>query len=177
MKIYYAKSTGYFYDSRVHSSIPADAVEVSEAERLALLSSGKEIVGNDLGSPVLVEPPKPTLADLKIIKNAEINAARLVANRGTFTHAGKVFACDELSRSDIDGANGIIANLGAMPVGWPGSWKAVDNTYLPITTVAEWQAFYGSMFAAGAANFAHAQALKEALAAATTPAEVAAVVW
>lgn len=119
----------------------------------------------------------PTLANLKTAKNTEINAWRLKANRSTFTHAGKVFACDELSRSDIDGANGMIANLGAIPPGWPGGWKAVDNTVLPIATVADWKAFYGSMFASGNANFVRAQDLKTALAAATTAAQVAAIVW
>ena len=119
----------------------------------------------------------PTLADLKAVKNSEINTARLTENRGTFVHLTKQFACDELSRSDIDGANGQISNLGSMPAGWPGGWKSVDNTYLPITTVAEWKAFYSSMFATGANNFAHAQFLKTALAAATTPAQVAAIVW
>lgn len=127
--------------------------------------------------PAPVPDPVPTLEEFKALKNAEINVARLSANRATFAHATKVFACDELSRSDIDGANGMIANLGAMPPGWPGGWKAVDNTYLPITTVAEWKEFYGSMFAAGAANFAHAQALKDVLAAATTPEQVAAIAW
>lgn len=129
------------------------------------------------GSVVFIAPPGLALEDLKAAKNAEINTARLVANRGTFTHAGKVFACDELSRSDIDGANGMIANLGAMPPGWPGGWKAVDNTVLPIATVADWKAFYGSMFASGNANFIHSQDLKTALAAATTAAQVAAIVW
>jgi len=71
----------------------------------------------------------------------------------------------------------MIANLGAMPPGWPGGWKAVDNTVLPIATVADWKAFYGSMFASGNANFIHAQDLKTALAAATTAAQVAAIVW
>ncbi|MDO8776189.1 MAG: DUF4376 domain-containing protein [Burkholderiaceae bacterium] len=117
------------------------------------------------------------LAQLKASKNTEINAWRLKANRSTFTHAGKVFACDELSRSDIDGANGMIANLGAIPPGWPGGWKAVDNMVLPIATVADWKAFYGSMFASGNANFMRAQDLKTALAAATTAAQVAAIVW
>lgn len=177
MTIYYLKSTGGFYDSRVYADIPAQAVEVSDAERLALLSSGKEIAGDELGLPVLVEPPNPTLAELKTTKNAEINADRLGANRSTFTHGGKVFACDELSRSDIDGTNGQISNLGAMPAGWPGGWKAVDNTYLAISEVADWKAFYGSMFAAGNANFARAQALKSLLEAATTAEQVAAIVW
>lgn len=127
----------------------------------------------------LTAPPAPVvpLAQLKAAKNAEINAARLAANLSTFQHAGKAIACDQLSRSDIDGTNGFVALYSAMPPGWPGGWKAVDNSYVAIATVNDWKAFYGSMFAAGNANFAKAQALKAQLAAATTAAQVAAIVW
>lgn len=117
------------------------------------------------------------LAAAKAEKHAEINAARLGANTSTFTHAGKVIACDQLSRSDIDGTNGFVTLYGTLPPGWPGGWKAVDNTYLPIADVAAWKAFYTSMFAAGAANFAKAQALKASLDTATTLAQVRGVVW
>ena len=117
------------------------------------------------------------LAAAKEAKNAEINAARLAANTSTFAHAGKVFACDQLSRSDIDGTNGFVTLYGALPPGWPGGWKAVDNTYLPINDVAAWKDFYTSMFAAGAANFAKAQTLKASLDAATTLAQVRGIVW
>lgn len=110
-------------------------------------------------------------------KNAEINAARLAANFSTFPHAGKVFACDQLSRSDIDGTNGYVALYGALPVGWPGGWKAVDNTYTAIADVAAWKAFYSSMFAVGNANFGHAQALKAQLVSAQTLADVEAIQW
>ncbi|WP_434033601.1 DUF4376 domain-containing protein [Cupriavidus sp. a3] len=110
-------------------------------------------------------------------KNAEINAARLAANRSTFVHAGKAFACDELSRSDIDGVNGYATLFGALPADWPGAWKAVDNSYVPIATLDDWKAFYASMVAAGNANFAHAQALKVQLAAATTIEQVQAISW
>lgn len=113
----------------------------------------------------------------KTAKNAAINAARLAANFGTFTHGGKVFACDQLSRSDIDGTNGYVALNGALPPGWPGGWKAVDNTYAAITTLAQWKAFYGSMFAAGNANFARAQALKTQLASATTLQQIEGIQW
>lgn len=149
----------YEADGSQDDIIPSDHTPITDAEAEAIRN------------------PLPTLADLKTAKNTEINAWRLKANRSTFTHAGKLFACDELSRSDIDGANGMIANLGAMPPGWPGGWKAVDNTVLPIATVADWKAFYGSMFASGNANFVRAQDLKTALAAATTAAQVAAIVW
>jgi len=121
--------------------------------------------------------PKLTLAERKVLKNTEINNARLAANKGTFTHAGKVFACDDLSRGDIESTNGIVILFGALPAGWPGGWKAVDNTYTAIVDVAAWKAFYASMYAAGIANFVKAQTLKAQLAAATTAKQVNAINW
>lgn len=118
-----------------------------------------------------------SLQDVKLAKNTEINASRLAANFKTFPHAGKVFSCDALSRSDIDGTNGVITLTGSFPPNWPGGWKAVDNTYIPITTREQWEAFYLSMCATGAVNFAHSQTLKAALAAATTAEQVAAITW
>ena len=122
-------------------------------------------------------PPVPDIEALKLAKNDELNAAWQAANTSTFPHAGKVFGCDVLSRGNIEGANGIISLLNALPPGWPGVWKAEDNTYLSITTVGEWSAFYGAMFAAGGSNFAHAQQLKQQLDTATTATEIEAVKW
>lgn len=179
--MYYAKSTGGFYDRSIHGdAIPADAVEITTEEHAALLdgqSNGKRIVADAEGRPMLADPPAPTFDELKAAKNAEINAARAVANTSTFAHGGKAFSCDQLSRSDIDGVNGYVAIYGALPPGFPGAWKAVDNTYLPIADVEAWKVFYTAMVAQGAANFAHAQELKAQLAAATTPEAVAAIVW
>lgn len=117
------------------------------------------------------------LAGAKAAKNSQINAARMAANTSSFVHAGKSFACDALSRGDIDGANGFVAIYGAMPPGWPGGWKAIDNSYLEISTVGQWREFYAAMFAAGAANFAKSQTLKAQLDAATTSAEISAINW
>lgn len=122
-------------------------------------------------------PPAVDLQALKISKNDEINAARFSANFSAFPYAGKLIACDTLSRSDIDGINGYVSLNSALPPGWPGGWKATDNSILIIGDVATWKAFYGAMIAAGSANFAHAQALKAALIAATTAEEIAAIVW
>lgn len=121
-------------------------------------------------------PPK-TINELKIEKNAQINAWRAAANTSTFTHGGKTFSCDALSRSDIDAVNGRIATRNTFPANWVGGWKAVDNTILAITTVTEWNDFYDSMVNQGTANFAHAQTLKASLLAATTEQQVAAIVW
>ena len=117
------------------------------------------------------------LINAKTQKNAEINEARLKANFSTFQHLDKTFACDQLSRSDIDGTNGFVSLYGTLPQGWQGGWKAVDNSYIAITSVNDWKAFYSSMFAQGNANFLHAQSLKTNLEQATTLQEVQAITW
>lgn len=108
-------------------------------------------------------------------KNDAINAERLRANQSHFTFQGKQIAVDPLSRSDIDGAHGAWLLSGGPPPGWPGAWKAIDNTYVVIPDIATWGAFYGAMVAQGTSNFVHAQALKADLAEATTLEEVLAV--
>lgn len=110
-------------------------------------------------------------------KNAEINAARLAANRTSFQFGGKAIACDELSALDIASMNGIVALTGSMPPGWPGAWKAMDNTYVQIPDRATWVAFYGAMVQAGTDNFTRAQTLKAQLAAAATNAAVDSITW
>jgi hypothetical protein len=127
------------------------------------------------GQPVWIETGE--LAELKLRKNAEINAARLVANRSVFTFQEKEIACDELSRSDIDAVNGIIAITNAMPPNWVGGWKAVDNTYVAIPDITTWINFYASMVQKGSSNFAHAQALKAQLASAETSEDITAIQW
>lgn len=177
----YSKTTGGFYDPAIHGdNIPADAVEITVEQHAALIegqSQGKRIVADAGGKPVLSDPPPLTLAELKAAKNDEINAERAKANSTTFEHGGKVFACDALSRSDIDGVNGYVGITGALPPEFPGAWKAADNSFYAIADVSAWTAFYASMVAAGTANFIHAQALKAQLSAATTPEQVAAIVW
>lgn len=117
------------------------------------------------------------LSDLKIVKNAEINAARLAANETSFSFGGKEISCDRLSRSDIDGINGIVTLTGSLPSGFPMAWKAIDNTYVAIPDKATWTAFYGAMVAQGTANFNKSQSLKTQLAAATTNDQVDAITW
>jgi len=62
--MFYSKSTGGFYASEIHGdNIPADAVEITEAEHAALLegqSQGKRIVADENGRPILQDPPPPT---------------------------------------------------------------------------------------------------------------------
>lgn len=127
--------------------------------------------------PLLAWVDSRSLTELKALKNSEINEARMSANRGSFEFAGHPIACDELSRSDIDGMNGIVTLTGALPLGFGGQWKADDNTYVAIPDVTTWVGMYAAMVTQGQANFVKSETLKYALGLATTAEEVAAVVW
>ena len=118
-----------------------------------------------------------TLDMAKAAKRAEINAARNAANTSTFTFGGKQIAADGLSQRDIDKVALKVARSGQLPADFPGAWKAVDNTYVPIPDVATWDAFMDAMIAQGTANFTRAQARKAAIESATTVGEVDTVVW
>ena len=76
--MFYAKSTGGFYDAAIHGeNIPADAVEITAEEHQALLegqSNGKIISADKNGKPVLQDPPPPTAEELQAQKNAEARA-------------------------------------------------------------------------------------------------------
>jgi hypothetical protein len=117
------------------------------------------------------------LSELKIQKNSEINAARLAANESYFVFQGKHIACDRLSRSDIEGVNGVVTLTGTLPNSFPGVWKAMDNTYVNIPDKMTWIMFYGSMVSQGIANFNYSQQLKSELNAATTNEQVENIVW
>jgi hypothetical protein len=125
----------------------------------------------------ILAPVEPDIATLKASKNEEINAWRAAANASTFPHAGKHVACDTLSRSDIDGVANNILLFGVFPDGFPGAWKATDNTMIPMPDVDAFRVMYASMTAQGAENFNHAQELKVQLAAASTLEEIAAIQW
>jgi hypothetical protein len=126
----------------------------------------------------LVDPADtPSLADLKAAKNIQINKWRASANQTTFPHSGKLIACDSLSRSDIDAvASGISLN-GTFPEGFPGAWKAVDNSYIMLPTIDSFKTLYASMTLQGTINFGRSQQLKTALVAATTVEQVNEIVW
>lgn len=127
---------------------------------------------------------QPTLEELEnylvILRNTkdkEINAQRLAANNTYFVYMGKQIACDPLSRSDIDGANGAILLTGQLPPYWPGGWKTMDNSYVPIANKADWISFYNAMYTQGLMNFSKAQTLKAQVATAETIEAIRAIVW
>ena len=103
------------------------------------------------------------ITQLKANKNAEINQSRLTANNTSFTFMGKEIAVDDMSTKDIVISNGIISATGELPPMWPGVWKTMDNTFIPIASVSDWKAFYLAMYNQGLVNFIKSQTLKTQL--------------
>lgn len=72
--MFYSAKTQGFYSREIHGdNIPADAVSISDADYNDLLdgqSSGKRIVPDANGRPVLADPPPPSQSD----KNAQARA-------------------------------------------------------------------------------------------------------
>ena len=117
------------------------------------------------------------LVAVKAAKNLQINLWRAAANQSHFTYSGKQIACDALSRSDIDAVANSIALTGGFPAGFPGAWKAMDNSYVAIPDVDAFKAMHAAMTMQGTINFGHSQDLKAALAAANTVDQIDAIVW
>jgi hypothetical protein len=65
----YSTQTGGFYLREIHGdSIPADAVEITakrHAELIAGQAAGQTIASGTDGAPILVNPPPPSLADVR----------------------------------------------------------------------------------------------------------------
>lgn len=118
-----------------------------------------------------------TLAEAQAEARARVNTSWADADASHFEFGGKVIACGPQSRGHIESVNGVVLLTGAFPAGWPGQWKAVDNTYVPIADLPTWGAFYGAMVAQGMANFGKAQSLKGQIEAAADIAAADAVVW
>lgn len=99
----YSKITSGFYDISIHgAAIPADAVEITDAEYQALLagqSAGKIISADASGNPVLADPPAPTPAQLLTAFQQSAQAA-LSATDATFTRIQEAITLGLVSATD-----------------------------------------------------------------------------
>lgn len=162
------------HDSSTHKLIPKARVQTGENE----WTRGWEIVpltGAELDERQQVYAAK--IAQAKASRKADINVWRVQADMSYFEFDGRQIAVDEASMRRILGTSAMVALLGTFPEGWPGAWKAMDNSYVSIPDVATWNALVAAMSAQGAANFAKQQQLKALVDEAVTLSEVDAITW
>lgn len=151
MTIYYAKSTGGFYDDAIHNKLPEDAVEITAEQHQQMLagqSNGQVIMPGKDGKPVLAEqPPCPSstwdgeqwqidpecAARLKAEQQEEM-WERIKAKRydnlrhGVYVKSvGKWFQTDDATRLQYLTLRTLPDE--AFPLKEP--WKTMDNTFLP----------------------------------------------
>lgn len=180
--MFYAKSTGGFYDAGVHGdAIPPDAIGITVEEHAALLaaqSSGKYIVADAVGRPVAVDPPAPSAAAIKAAKWESIKVERDRRKAGGFKVGTLWFHSDADSRVQHlglkDKARDLIAAGGAMAdnlaiLGQPVKWKTMDGSFATVTA----QLAFDMVAAAGdldARLFSVAETHRAAMEAAADPA-------
>jgi len=119
------------------------------------------------------------IEQLRAAKNTAINAWKLEANSTYFDFADEQIAYRDSDRIEIQAVHNWVTLTGTMPTwpDWPGAWKAISNRWVPLPDVATWEAFTLAIAERGTAHFKRAQQLKQALAVATTPAEIEAITW
>ena len=117
--------------------------------------------------------PQQTLAELKIAKRDEINAARDAAEQGGFEYMGKVFDSDPVSCIRMMGASQSLANA---PEETTITWTCQDNTTIDLNG----SEFAGLVVAlATHSNICHqkATALKEQIDACQSAEDLAQITW
>lgn len=162
------------YDSSTHKLVP----RAREAAGAAAWTRGWEVV--PLTAPELDARQQEyavRLAQAKASRKADLNVWRVQADASYFEFAGKRIAVDDAAMRQILGTSATVALVGSFPEGWPGGWKAMDNSYVPIPDVDTWKELIREMGKQGATNFARQQQLKALVDEAVTLSEVEAITW
>lgn len=164
----YSKLTGGFYDPALHGEIPADAVEITAEQHTALMqaqSDGKQIVADDNGYPIAIDPPVPARTKAALL--SDVAAKRWQVETGGIVIAGHPIATDRESVSQLNGSygslkNGLIADT---------PWKAADGSFT-LVTLTELEPIAQGVAAHVRSCFAAEQAHVEAIEALYTQAEL-----
>lgn len=114
----------------------------------------------------------PSLVEIQAAQCTIIDAAYDAAIGAHITHMGTSFQADAASRVIL--SESLTALGGTTPVGF--YWCDVNNTKIPMTN-AGLQGLAAAMFARGLPLFDQKQLRKAAIRAATTAAQVQAIVW
>lgn len=117
---------------------------------------------------------------LELLRNkkmSDINSARAQADGSYFEFGGKQIDADADSMRQINAITGYVALFNEFPPGFPGAWKTVDNSYLPLPDIATWKSLVQAMAVTGTSNFLKQQALKTDVAQAASMAAIESIQW
>jgi len=162
------------HDTSRKKAVPGDLVPVGKAA----FERGWVVV--DL-TPAEIDAKAAEYAlQLELLRNkkmSDINSARAQADGSYFEFGGKQIDADADSMRQINAITGYVALFNAFPPGFPGAWKTMDNSYLPLPDIATWKALVQSMAVTGTSNFLKQQALKTDVAQAASMAAIESIQW
>lgn len=167
--MFYSKSAAGFFDTAIHGdNIPADAVEITSDEHMALMqaqSEGKQISTDENGYPIAIDPPQPVRTQASLL--SEVAAKRWQVETGGILVAGHPIATDRESQAQVTSAytslkGGLIADT---------PWKTADGSFT-LVTLAELEPAAQAVAAHVRACFAAEQAHDEAINALETQGEL-----
>lgn len=165
MKIFYAESTGGFYDRAIHGdNIPSDAVEITADDHATLLAgqfAGKRIIPDANGRPGLADPPTPSADEIWEFIKAERDRR---TEQGGYRVGDFWFHSDQKSRSQ---QLGLVLIGVAIPADL--QWKTMDGTFVAMTPALA-QQILAAAAASDQAIFAAAEAHRVAMMASPNPA-------
>lgn len=162
----------WFNQAAFETSRPALDYTTVRLDLLTNFATLKESIATKLTTGWLegaVRVPVTSTLDIEKAKRvAAVTQAHQTADRTSFTFRGKEIRADLASLVQISAISQHLDLNNSFPVGWPGGWKAIDNTFVTLTTREDWAEFIAAMVTQGTVNFAKAQTLKSAILAATT---------
>jgi len=175
---YYSPTKKGFYLPSVHGDmIPADALELSRDEHLALMigqENGNLIVPDANGKPVLVDPPPPGMEELKALQVAVIvQAFDVELAKGFMTSLNIKMDCKQGDCAKFKDGYDLVEFSGETTM-LIRDYNNVNHDNVPIATAKQ--------VMVETAKHTRTQWLKkntlcDQIQAATTPDQVAAVVW
>ena len=170
--LYYAPSTGGFYDTDIHGDIPADAVEITSDKHAALLAAqavGQAIRAGEDGRPVAVTV-LPALDTMMAAKTAAIQVAKCAARDAGFKVDGVLFDSDQAARlAYMEFALALTQDASNTQTSWKASegvWVTM-NAALFVKVKAAGETALAAAFAWQKARDAEVVAIKSAVAAGT----------
>lgn len=131
--MYYSSLTGGFYDAAIHGdNIPADAIEITAEKHSELLlaqASGKQILSDDVGYPIAIDPPRPVVTQQSLITG--VANKRWEVETGGIVVDGRRVDTDRESQAQLNNSYSSL-KLGLIE---DTQWKDADGNFTLVTLV------------------------------------------
>lgn len=177
MTKFYSATTGGFYEPRDSKTMPSDAKEITDEVWRAIfdgLSVGMILQSDANGYPVALPP---SLDSFKADKKQKIEEWRDIARcSDVVVEIGGVFhtwQADKVSKDLIGDTINLVSNNAATI---PPVWRTIDNINVAVT-LADLKSIASAMATQTNNAYIHSWQLKSLVDAATTKAQLEAIVW